>query len=162
MQAAHRNSPSRSESERLRLLAMAAAIAERIGERIRDRRDELGYTRRRVVALMEGVATENDLYRWEKGKHRSGDDNLAAVARALDVDPAYFLMEHPHGAVSPSGSEPARSVHDLVVLAERVEQIATAVEKLLDAQQVIAQMAEEDRALLREVAQAVRLRTRAQ
>lgn len=74
---------------------MAAEHVERIGARIRKRREELGLSRRRLIERMEGVATENDLYRWERGQHRPKDDTLETLARALEVDAAYFLAPEP-------------------------------------------------------------------
>lgn len=80
-------------------------------------------------------------------------ETLDHLAQALGVDVSYFLVPDPE----PLAASPLDALNQPDQrLAERVEQVAHAVEKLLEAQQVIAQMAEEDRALLREVAQAVR------
>lgn len=83
-------------------------------------------------------------------------ETLDALAEALDVDPAYFLVPQPTGRAEdadPFGAAGVSSRDES--LAARVEEIADAVTKLVEAQQVIAQMAREDRELLREVAQAV-------
>jgi transcriptional regulator with XRE-family HTH domain len=99
MQAARINSQGTIKSQRLRLLLMAAAHVERIGTRIRERREELGLSRRKLVQRMEGVVTENDIYRWERGQHRPNDQTLDALAKALEVDVSYFLVEAPQKPV---------------------------------------------------------------
>jgi transcriptional regulator with XRE-family HTH domain len=73
------------------LQLVASDQAVQIGARLRKRRAELGLTRRQLSQRMEGLATENDLYRWESGKHRPQDDTLSAIARALDRDYAWAL-----------------------------------------------------------------------
>lgn len=74
---------------------MAAAYLQRMGERIRERRDELGLSRSDVARAMPGKTNENALYRWEKGLHRPNDDALEALAKVLKVDPAHFLTDQP-------------------------------------------------------------------
>lgn len=69
---------------------MAAAYLKRMGERIRERREELGLSRADVARAMPGKTNENAIYRWEKGQHRPNDDALEALAKALDVNVAYF------------------------------------------------------------------------
>lgn len=93
MQATQSKMQGTSESQRLRLRLVAAEHVERIGARIRERREELDLTRRALSNLMQGSVTENDLYRWETARHRPQDDTLADLARALEVDPAYFMTE---------------------------------------------------------------------
>lgn len=70
---------------------MASEQAAKIGARLRARREELGLTRRHLAHQMDGLATENDLYRWESGKHRPQDDTLSAIAKALGRDYAWAM-----------------------------------------------------------------------
>jgi transcriptional regulator with XRE-family HTH domain len=95
MQPAKGKAQGTSATQRLRLALMAAEHVERIGARIRARREEMRLSRRALVQRMEGVVTENDLYRWERGQHRPQDSTLEALAKALEVDVAYFLIEEP-------------------------------------------------------------------
>jgi transcriptional regulator with XRE-family HTH domain len=95
MQAARGNTLGTSVVKRRRLLLVAAEHVERIGMRIRTRREELKLSRRALAKQMLGVVTENDLYRWERGQHRPGDDKLEALAVALEVDVSYFMMPEP-------------------------------------------------------------------
>lgn len=82
---------------------MASEQAAQIGARLRERREELGLTRRQLSRRMEGLATENDLYRWESGLHKPQDDTLAAIATALDRDYAWAV------GISPNGGPPQLS-----------------------------------------------------
>lgn len=71
---------------------MAAAYLERLGQRIRLRREELHLSRPEVARAMPGKTTENQIYRWEKGLHRPQDDALEALATVLQVDVGYFIV----------------------------------------------------------------------
>lgn len=77
--------------QRLRLQLVASESAALIGARIRGAREDRGWTRRELARQMDGVATENDIYRWEKGQHRPRDDALAAAARALERPLSHFV-----------------------------------------------------------------------
>lgn len=74
---------------------MAAAYLERMGERIRTRREELGLSRGEVARRMPGKTNENAIYRWEKGLHRANPDALEALAQVLDVPVAHFMAPSP-------------------------------------------------------------------
>lgn len=80
-----------SAAARLRFELMAAEYVERIGARIRERREALHLSRRDVVRRMDSRNSENDLYRWEIGKHRPSDGALESLAVALDVPVSYFF-----------------------------------------------------------------------
>jgi transcriptional regulator with XRE-family HTH domain len=95
MQAAHTNSLGTSAVQRLRLTLAMAEHVERIGARIRARREELGLSRRALAKKMAGIVTENDIYRWERGQHKPGDDKLEALGLALEVDVSYFMLPEP-------------------------------------------------------------------
>lgn len=80
---------------RHRFEQMAAAHLKRMGERIKDRRLELGLSRREVANALPGKTNENAVYRWEKGKHRPEDDTLEALATVLKTTVGYFLTDEP-------------------------------------------------------------------
>ena len=90
-----------SAPQRLRLQLVAAEFLERMGQRIRERRDELGYSRSDVARLMPGKTNENAVYRWEKGQHQPNPDTLQALAKALGCDVAYFMSEPPEKMNAP-------------------------------------------------------------
>lgn len=92
MQAVHRKMQGTSPAQRLRLQLVAAEYVERIGQRIRERREELGLSRPALVRKTQGLVTENDLYRWETGRHRPQDGALDDLAAALEVDTSYFFQ----------------------------------------------------------------------
>lgn len=98
MQAAPRNTQRTTQLQRLRLQLMASERAAHIGTRLRARREELDLTRRELAREMDGLATENDIYRWESGKHRPQDDTLAALARALGKNYGWAVGEEPDSA----------------------------------------------------------------
>jgi transcriptional regulator with XRE-family HTH domain len=74
---------------------MAAEHVERIGARIRQRREELGLSRDAVARQMSGTTNGNAVYRWEKGKHEPRPEALEDLARVLDVSVAYFYVDQP-------------------------------------------------------------------
>lgn len=100
MQVSRVKTQGTTETQRLRLRLVAAEHVERIGARIRKRREELGLSRGKLVEKMQGKVTENDLYRWERGQHRPSDDTLSDLAKALEVDVSYFLVEEPEAATA--------------------------------------------------------------
>lgn len=112
-----------SEVARLRFALMAAEYVERIGKRIRERRDELGLSRAEVARLMPGKTNENAIYRWEKGRHRANDDALEALAEVLEVDVSYFLEPNGETDETPDlmGAVSADSNGDLETRVARVE-----------------------------------------
>jgi transcriptional regulator with XRE-family HTH domain len=79
---------------------MAAEMAERVGIRMRTRREELGLTQAQLAALIEGKAEGAQVSRWERGKHQPQD--LAPIARALEVDLSYFYAPEPDKNDTPS------------------------------------------------------------
>ena len=72
--------PQTSHAQSLRFAAMAAEYLERMGARIRSRREELGMSRSEVARQMPGKTNEQAVYRWENGKNRPHDDTLEALA----------------------------------------------------------------------------------
>lgn len=105
---------------------MAAAYLERMGTRIRARREELGLSRGELARSMPGKVNENQIYRWEKGLHRPQDGALEALAVALKVpDASYFLAPSPEdGAGDLLGTMGGTGREQLeVVLTKRVERM---------------------------------------
>lgn len=91
-----------SDAQRLRLQLVAAEFLERMGRRMRERREELGYSRAEVARRMPGKTNENQVYRWEKGLHSPNVDTLEALAKVLDCEVAYFMTEPPDKTETPN------------------------------------------------------------
>lgn len=77
--------------ERRRFELVAAEFLERMGNRMRERRDQLGLSRAEVARRMPGKVNENQIYRWEKGLHQPNSDTLQALANVLDCDVSQFM-----------------------------------------------------------------------
>lgn len=92
--------PTTNTARRRRFQLMAAEMAERVGIRMRTRREELGLTQAQLAALIEGKAEGAQVSRWERGKHQPQD--LAPIARALEVDLSYFYAPEPDKNDTPS------------------------------------------------------------
>lgn len=61
-----------------------------ISERMRKRRDELGYTKKQVAEII-GVS-ESTILRWESGDIKNmGTDKVESLAKALKCSPAYLM-----------------------------------------------------------------------
>lgn len=90
-----------SPTARHRFEQMAAAYLQRMGERLRARRDELGLSRSDVARQLPGKTNENAVYRWEKGQHRPNDDTLEALAGVLKTTVSYFLTDEPEKSATP-------------------------------------------------------------
>jgi transcriptional regulator with XRE-family HTH domain len=71
---------------------MAVDFLERMGARIRDRRLQLRLSRADLARLMPGKVSENQIYRWEMGKHQIRPDTLEALAEALDCTVADLMV----------------------------------------------------------------------
>jgi transcriptional regulator with XRE-family HTH domain len=80
---------------------MAAEYLERMGARIRDRREELGLTQDDVARRMPGKITHNRISLWERGKNRPRDDALESLAGVLGVPVSYFMMSEPDKTKTP-------------------------------------------------------------
>lgn len=84
---------------------MAAEYLERMGARIRARREALGLSRADVAREMPGKTNENAVYRWENGLHRPQDDTLEALATVLRCDVAAFFLDDAPPDALPSGAD---------------------------------------------------------
>lgn len=136
-----------------------AEYQQRVGARIKAERQKRGWSQNELASRIPGKTDGAAVGRWERGGVFPRANTLDAIANALEVDPAVLLAEGPPELPAAESVDLLDALKppsgDLAHLAARIEDVASAVEKLLEAQQVMAQMAEEDRALLREVAQAV-------
>jgi transcriptional regulator with XRE-family HTH domain len=75
----------------LRLRLVAGETAKRVGERIRDRRLELGLNQRQLAERIPNDAVNNQrVSDWERGVHQPSERHLVQLAEALEVDVAYF------------------------------------------------------------------------
>lgn len=109
-----------SRAQRLTFAAMAAGFLERMGERIRQRRDALGLSRADLARLMPGKVNENQIYRWEKGLHQPNPDTLEALARVLQCDVAYLMAPEPEKTETPDLSDGNGLEHRIARLSELV------------------------------------------
>lgn len=82
--------PTTNRARVLRFQAQMAEMAERVGARMRQRREELRLTQAELALRIEGKTTGDQVSRWERGKHQPND--LGPIARALEVDVAYFYV----------------------------------------------------------------------
>jgi transcriptional regulator with XRE-family HTH domain len=109
----------------LRLQVVATEMSVRIGNRIRQRREELGIKTQRELANLIPIdsVTNQTVNKWEKGVHEPGPQYKMLLAQALQVDVAYFIAEEPQGA-TPNPFPPANGGDD------RLARIETALEAL--------------------------------
>lgn len=114
-----------SSTQRLRLQLVAADFLERMGARMRERRELLGLSRAEVARRMPGKVNENQVYRWEKGLHQPNPDTLQALALVLDCDVALFMSPAPEKTTTPElVATPAGN-------AERLDQIEATLELIV-------------------------------
>jgi transcriptional regulator with XRE-family HTH domain len=97
-QAMPRRLSTTNHAARLRFQLMAVEMAERVGARMRERREELGLTQAKVAEKIDGV-TPDQISRWERGKHMPRD--LKPVADALEVTESYFYAPAPDKTETP-------------------------------------------------------------
>lgn len=67
-------------------------IKQIIASNIASERERLGLSRRAFGDLID--ADQMLVYKWERGLHRPGDENLAALARELERDVSWFYTDH--------------------------------------------------------------------
>jgi len=86
MQVSSTNMLTTRCADQPKVLRMATARAQRIGGRIRERREKLGLTQADVAARM-GVAsvTKDYISRWERGVVEVSEGYLPTLAQALDT-----------------------------------------------------------------------------
>jgi transcriptional regulator with XRE-family HTH domain len=78
----------------LRLQIVATEMSARIGERIRERREELGMRTQRELAdlIPSDTVTNQTVSNWERGVNQPSPRYLRELAEALQVDVSYFLQ----------------------------------------------------------------------
>lgn len=74
----------------LRLQPMATELAQRVGERIRARREELGLSQRQVADRMPDAVSNQHVSNWERAVNQPSPRYLPKLAEALEVDIGYF------------------------------------------------------------------------
>jgi transcriptional regulator with XRE-family HTH domain len=83
----------------LRLQLMAGELARQIGERIRQRRTELGLNQGDLAALIGSTAVNNQrISDWERGVNKPSERYMEELAVALERDVSWFYS----GDVSPT------------------------------------------------------------
>lgn len=80
---------------RRRFELMAAEHTARIGERIAQRRNEIGLSQRALADLLPGKTDGNQVSKWERGQHQPSPDTLEHIAKVLQVEVAHFLIPEP-------------------------------------------------------------------
>lgn len=94
-----------SEAQRARLQLVAAEFVERLGARMREQRETLGLSMAEVARRMPGKVSENQVYRWELGKHQPKPDTLEALAKVLGTTVATLMAPTPDKTVTPDLSK---------------------------------------------------------
>lgn len=123
-QVAPRRLPTTSRADTLRFAAMAAAHVERIGRRIRERREELGLSQLDVARELSGKVDANQVSRWERGQHRPREDTLEDLSEVLGVEVAYFMSD------APTSSSGTPSIEEALPL-DRLARIEAKLDALL-------------------------------
>lgn len=115
----------------LRLQLVATEMSLRIGNRIRQRREELGIKTQRELADLIPISsvTNQTINKWEKGAHEPGPQYKALLAKALQVDVAYFIADEPQGPTPDLSRLPADQG-----LADRLDRIEQRIQRLIEEQ----------------------------
>lgn len=111
MQVAQRKTQSASRAARLRFAAQVAEQTEKVGRRIAQERQARKWSRPALARMLPGVATGNDVYRWETGKHLPRADTLDAIAEAFDIKVA-DLYSGPYDENSDNGDDLMKALDD--------------------------------------------------
>lgn len=69
----------------LRFAAQVAEQTQKVGARIEAERKMRNWSRPELARQLEGIATGNDVYRWETGKHMPRSDTLDAIATLFGI-----------------------------------------------------------------------------
>lgn len=145
MQPTPTNVLTTREARTRKVAAMAVERAERIGGRIRERRDELGLTQSQLAAAI-GVnsVTKDYVSRWERGKvDVSVGPYLPKIAEALDTSEADLMAgpktdrptngATPHLLAATGTSADNRDLHDILTSIQRtLAENERAIERILE------------------------------
>lgn len=74
---------------------MAREHLEQLGQRIQERRKELGLTQAAVAREMPPAVDSTAVSRWERGEHKPSDEYMEKLASILKTTPAALLFEPP-------------------------------------------------------------------
>lgn len=127
MQVAQRNSQSAGRAARLRFALQMAEQAQKVGDRIAYERTQREWSRPALARELPGVATGNDVYRWERGKHLPRADTMEALAALFGITVADLY------AGPPSSSIQKRDLSDALNGAEgsQLNRIETKLDRVL-------------------------------
>ena len=103
--------PTTRTAEALRFEAMAREHLERLGQRIRSRREALGLTQSQVAREMPEAVDSTAVSRWERGMHKPSDDYMEKLAEILQTTPAalaYDETDRSQGTPDLLGSAPTQ------------------------------------------------------
>jgi transcriptional regulator with XRE-family HTH domain len=106
---------------------MASEHVKRMGARIKDRREELGMTQRRLADQVGGATDGNQVSKWERGTNRPSDAKLERLAAALEVDPSYFHTPPPL-----TGTGDLMDAFGVETQLDRIESMVSAIVAHLD------------------------------
>lgn len=122
--------PSHQTVLALRVQLMAAESTARIGERIKDLREQRGITQAALARALPGVVEASAVSRWERGKVRPRDETMEKLAEVLGVDFSYFVAPEPAGGSAPDLMS-RFSDDDMRGLAERVDRVEQKIDRVL-------------------------------
>lgn len=96
-------------------------------------------SRRDLVSHLHGIASENDIYRWERGQHQPGRAKIEALATVLECDPEYLLHGNGNGDAVPQ--RPATYDLALARIEVKLDAIIEAMGVALD-EEIVTEAAE--------------------
>ena len=85
MQIAQQKTQSATRAARLRFALQMAEQAQLVGARIAEEREAREWSRPELARQLPGVASGNDVYRWETGKHLPRSHALEAIADLFGI-----------------------------------------------------------------------------
>jgi transcriptional regulator with XRE-family HTH domain len=118
-QVATRRIARTDDLARRRFELMALEHLRALGERARQRREELGLTQEEVARRMPGNVSGARVSLWERGKNRPHDGNLEEYAKALETTVAALLTP-------PADKSRTPALHE-VVGESQLDQILSAI-----------------------------------
>lgn len=103
---------------------MGSEAAQRVGARIREARQEKRLSQKELGNFLPGIVGGDQVSKWERGEHRPHDDTLAALAKVLDVDLAFFLTPTTKGPTPDlMGKAPENGVDRLAAIERKLDEI---------------------------------------
>lgn len=101
-QVTSRRTPTTDRLAARRFALVAAEFVQNMGQRIADRRKELGLTQLELALALPGKVGADQISRWERGIHKPEDDTLEEIAAILKVPVVHFLAGEPDKAETPT------------------------------------------------------------